>query len=176
MTGTHAGPTRPPNPSPARSAALPSPSPISPAPHLTRKNVPNSPSRGTFWDINIVAFPPQDVTLLWMGLAAVGYAVLLLAAWRFRNQDLMLYSVAFCALLLLQPYSQKQSALVLLVWPAIAGAARAGSMPKSAKTAFYWPLDCRPCNPFWRTPPFSAGCRLSAWTPSSSCWRVSPFR
>jgi len=72
-----------------------------------------------------------------MGLAAVGYALLLLAAGRFRNQDLVLYSVAFCALLLLQPYSQKQSALVLLVWPAIAGAARAGSMPKSAKTAFY---------------------------------------
>ena len=74
--------------------------------------------------INIASLEPQTVYALWLIGAAVAYLALLrLAAKAPGHLKLEAHGVAFCALVLLQPYSQKQTALVVLVWPALVAAA-----------------------------------------------------
>jgi hypothetical protein len=67
--------------------------------------------------LNFAAFDPRVIELLWMISAAGGYAGLLFLARRQPQTDnLTIHSVAFCALLLLQPFTQLGD-LVILLWP-----------------------------------------------------------
>jgi hypothetical protein len=66
--------------------------------------------------LNLGNFDPQAVEALWLVLAAAGYVGLLLLARRAKSNDLTVHAVAFCALLLLQPFTQIGD-LVILFWP-----------------------------------------------------------
>jgi hypothetical protein len=66
--------------------------------------------------LNLGNFDPQTVEALWLALAAAGYLGLLVLARRARSNDLTVHAVAFCALLLLQPFTQIGD-LVILFWP-----------------------------------------------------------
>ena len=66
--------------------------------------------------LNLGSFDPRMVELLWSLLAAAGYMGLLFLARRAKSDDLTLHSAAFCALLLLQPFTQTGD-LVILFWP-----------------------------------------------------------
>ena len=66
--------------------------------------------------LNLGNFDPRAVEVLWLLLAAAGYAGLLLLARRAKSNDLTVHAVAFCALLLLQPFTQIGD-LVILFWP-----------------------------------------------------------
>lgn len=82
--------------------------------HLTDPNYPK---------LNVVALDPRMVELLWVILAAAGYtALLFLARRRSRPDELTMHAVAFCALLLLQPFTQMGD-LVILFWPIAVGLA-----------------------------------------------------
>ena len=89
--------------------------------------------------INIASLEPQTVYGLWLVVAAAAYLALLrLAAKAPGHLNLEAHGVAFCALVLLQPYSQKQSALVVLVWPAlIAAAGLRRALPSWGRIAIY---------------------------------------
>jgi Glycosyltransferase family 87 len=66
--------------------------------------------------LNLGNFDPRTVEVLWLMLAAAGYLGLLLLARRAKSDDLTIHAVAFCALLLLQPFTQVGD-LVILFWP-----------------------------------------------------------
>jgi hypothetical protein len=67
--------------------------------------------------LNVGSFDPRVVEVLWFLLAAAGYGGLLVLTRRQPEVDkLANHSVAFCALLLLQPFTQMGD-LVILFWP-----------------------------------------------------------
>lgn len=66
--------------------------------------------------LNVGNFDRRTVEALWFVLAAAGYMGLLLLAWRAKSNDLRVHAIAFCALLLLQPFTQMGD-LVILLWP-----------------------------------------------------------
>ena len=73
--------------------------------------------------------------VLWLAVGAAGYAMLMLVANRWRGSALRMDAIAFCALVLLQPFAQKQSSLVVLVLPALV----AGCLPaRTRKTRAGW--------------------------------------
>ena len=75
--------------------------------------------------VHVASVGPRTIGLLWAGLVAVGYGLLLWLAAKSRSRfRYEVDGIAFCALVLLEPYSQKQSALVVLVWPALVVASR----------------------------------------------------
>jgi hypothetical protein len=72
---------------------------------------------------------PGTVRFLWMALAGVAYAGLLFIAARIPKTNAYLCdALAFTMLILLQPFSQKYT-LVVLLWPAMV----AGRMTKEGK-------------------------------------------
>ena len=70
--------------------------------------------------INIASVTPETVRTLWIALAGIGYlGLLLVTAWWHRSTKFGLTeALAFTGLILLQPFSQKYS-LVVLLWPAM---------------------------------------------------------
>ena len=69
--------------------------------------------------VHFAELSPGGVRLLWAGLAGLGYAALLVIAARYRKTVFgLIEGLAFAALILLEPFSQKY-ALVVLLWPAI---------------------------------------------------------
>ena len=72
--------------------------------------------------LNFASFDPRAIEFLWVVLAAAGYVGLLVLARKAQSEDLTLDSIAFCALLLLQPFTQIGD-LVILLWPVTAAVA-----------------------------------------------------
>ncbi len=72
--------------------------------------------------IQVAEVDPQLVRLLWMALAGIVYAGLLVLASRGKERQYgLLDGLGFAMLILLQPFSQKY-ALVVLLWPAMVAA------------------------------------------------------
>ena len=70
--------------------------------------------------VNIAALNPVFVRTIWLGIAGLAYAGLLVIAYRHRGRDEWLdHGLAFCLLILLEPFTQKY-ALCVLLWPALA--------------------------------------------------------
>ena len=68
--------------------------------------------------VHVTALDPRVVRLIWFGLAAAGYVMLLVIAYRRRGSEGWLeHGLAFCLLAVLEPFTQKY-ALALLLWPA----------------------------------------------------------
>ena len=90
-------------------------------------------------EINIASLEPQTVYGLWLVVAVAAYSALLRLAGKAPGHlNLEAHGVAFCALVLLQPYSQKQTALVVLVWPAlIAAAGLRQALPSWGRSVIY---------------------------------------
>jgi len=90
--------------------------------------------------LNLGSFDPRMVELLWFVLAAAGYAGLLFLAWRRPQSDnLTIHGVAFCMLLLLQPFTQMGD-LVILFWPvciAVAALHDDADLPAWIRAALY---------------------------------------
>jgi hypothetical protein len=73
--------------------------------------------------LNFTSFDPRAIEFLWVVLAAAGYVgLLVLARKTSQSEELALDSIAFCALLLLQPFTQIGD-LVILLWPVTAAVA-----------------------------------------------------
>ena len=69
--------------------------------------------------VDIADLDPFFVRMLWLILAGTAYGALLMLANKRRNSDgWASHGVAFCALVLLQPFTQKY-ALAVLLWPAL---------------------------------------------------------
>ena len=87
--------------------------------YFTAINYAAMPDPG-YWNINLLSLSPELVRVVWVALTVVAYLALLAAAYR-RNKGngLHLHAIAFCLLVLLQPFSQKQSALVVLLLPGL---------------------------------------------------------
>ncbi len=86
--------------------------------YLTEIAYSSMPDSG-YWNVNIAAISAETVRMVWMAIAVLGYGGLLLTASKRRIEELRLHAIAFCVVVLLQPFSQKQSALVVLVLPAL---------------------------------------------------------
>jgi alpha-1,2-mannosyltransferase len=98
--------------------------------HLTFVDWRSSPDPN-YPAINWLALDPEAVRTAWILLAGAGYAGLLWLARRLpAARDRLLHGVAFCGLILLEPYAQKQSALAVLLWPAVVAAALRPQMPR----------------------------------------------
>jgi glycosyl transferase family 87 len=90
--------------------------------------------------LNLGSFDPRMVELLWFVLAAAGYAGLLFLARRRPQADnLTIHGVAFCMLLLLEPFTQMGD-LVILFWPiciAVAALHDDADLPVWIRAALY---------------------------------------
>jgi hypothetical protein len=72
---------------------------------------------------NLTSVDSRVVESAWVVLSAVGYAGLLLLAYRHRKLDeLIVHAIAFCCYALLQPFTQAGD-LVVLLWPIAVAAA-----------------------------------------------------
>jgi hypothetical protein len=76
--------------------------------------------------VHIATFDPASVRTLWMIAVGLLYAGFLLVSRQRQNQFGMSEALAFSAIILLQPFSQKY-ALVVLLWPALVAARLAES-------------------------------------------------
>jgi hypothetical protein len=86
--------------------------------------------------IHWAEFSPEAVRLLWIVVAAVGCSALLIGAWRSSaRRDLEWAALGFCTLALFQPFSQKQIALTVLLWPAVTASARARGWARASLIA-----------------------------------------
>jgi len=89
--------------------------------------------------IHFRTMDPAVVRGLWMTLAAMAYAGLLLLAYARRHDDgWAVHGAAWCGLVLLQPFTQKY-ALAVLLWPALVAGALIASrqVPLVVKLAIY---------------------------------------
>ena len=76
--------------------------------------------------VNWLALDAAAVRTAWLVLVALGYGGLLWLARRLpQSCHFRLHGIAFCALILLEPFAQKQSAFTVLLWPALAASALA---------------------------------------------------
>jgi len=90
--------------------------------HLTEIDYSNQPDPN-YPAVNSLPLDSDVVYGLWLVLTGSCYAALLwLAKKTPASRWLMMLAVAWCALPLLQPYTQKTIALVVWVWPALAAA------------------------------------------------------
>jgi hypothetical protein len=93
---------------------------------------------------NVAAANPGVVEWVWALLAVAGYTMLLLFAHREIGGDaLAVHGVAFCGLLLLQPFTQTTD-MVVLLWPIVVAAAylrRGGGSPRWARATLYVSLS-----------------------------------
>jgi len=93
--------------------------------------------------LNLATLDPRLLEFLWFILAAAGYAGLLALARREHSDDLTTHSIAFCALLLLQPFTQIGD-LVILLWPiaiAVAALRDQAALPAWGRAALYLALS-----------------------------------
>lgn len=92
---------------------------------------------------NFAAFDPRIVELLWLILAAAGYmGLLFLARSRPQFDGPMIHAIAFCALVLLQPFTQMGD-LVILFWPiavAVATLHEEANLPAWLRACLYMAL------------------------------------
>lgn len=84
--------------------------------YLTR--VPPAVTGGRYPAVNLAAWPEAVVSRLWLVLDLLGYALLLIFAWRARAPSWGVDGVAFCALALLIPFAHIED-LVVVLWPAM---------------------------------------------------------
>jgi glycosyl transferase family 87 len=69
--------------------------------------------------VNIAAFDPANVLMIWAAISATAYVGLLFIANGGReNNDWFDHALAFCLLALLEPFTQKYM-LAMLLWPAL---------------------------------------------------------
>jgi len=74
---------------------------------------------GNYPQVNVTSLNPAAVRMLWMILAGAIYAGFLLLAYSRKSEPGPVdHALAFCLLVLLQPFTQKY-ALVVLFWPAL---------------------------------------------------------
>lgn len=93
--------------------------------------------------LNFANFDPRAIELVWVVLAAAGYMGLLILARKTQSEELTLHSIAFCALLLLQPFTQIGD-LVILLWPVAAAVAALyfdEDLPLWGRASFYLALS-----------------------------------
>ena len=91
--------------------------------HLTEIDYSNQPDPN-YPAVNSLSLDPDSVYGLWLVLTGSCYdALLWLAKTTPASRSLTMLAVAWCALPLLQPYSHKTIALVVLVWPALVASA-----------------------------------------------------
>ena len=93
--------------------------------------------------LNFTSFDPRAVELLWVVLAAAGYIGLLLLAHKNKSEGLTMDSIAFCAFLQLQPFTQIGD-LVILLWPVAAVVAELyynEELPAWVRAALYLALS-----------------------------------
>jgi Glycosyltransferase family 87 len=99
---------------------------------------------------NFAEFDPRIVESLWIILAAVGYVGLLLLARRRPQSDgPMIHAIAFCALVLLQPFTQMGD-LVSLFWPiavAVAALHDHSDLPRWVRITLYVALSVMALKP-----------------------------
>ncbi len=94
--------------------------------HLTNVDYSGQPDPN-YPAVNSASLDPESVYTFWLLLTGICYGGLLWLAKKTPPERLLTsYAVAWCALPLLQPYSQKTIALVVLVWPALVAAASVG--------------------------------------------------
>ncbi len=87
--------------------------------------------------INWAELDPRDVWQAWMLLVALGYGSLLwLARYTPDRFELPLNGIAFCALILLQPFTHRGTDLVVLLLPAFAAAAFWEKLPPWGRWLF----------------------------------------
>lgn len=87
--------------------------------------------------INWLSLAPETVEILWIGIVTAGCVALWMRAWRLPDSaEPTAAAAAFCALVLLEPYAQRQTALVVLAWPALVAAQRAWERSGPARTLF----------------------------------------
>jgi Glycosyltransferase family 87 len=92
--------------------------------------------------LNVGNFDRRAVEALWFVIAAAGYTGLLVLARRAKSNDLTVHAIAFCALVLLQPFTQMGD-LVILLWPIAVGAAALrndAGLPAWTRAALYTAL------------------------------------
>jgi hypothetical protein len=88
--------------------------------------------------VNFVSLDAQAVYYVWIFLSLAGYAAFLWYAHRhWKAAPLEVLSIGFCALVVLEPYSQKQIALAVLALPALAAAFRVPAMPAWGRRCLY---------------------------------------
>jgi hypothetical protein len=76
--------------------------------------------------VHVTAQNAGTVRIIWLVLTAAGYSALLILAARYKRSAFgAIQGLAFAALVLLQPFSQKYT-LVVLLWPAIVAGRLAG--------------------------------------------------
>ena len=94
--------------------------------------------------LNVAAFDARAIELLWLILASAGCTGLFVLARRQPQSDnLTTHAVAFCGLLLLQPFTQVGD-LVILFWPiaiAVAALHDDADLPSWARAALYIALS-----------------------------------
>jgi alpha-1,2-mannosyltransferase len=106
--------------------------------HLTEVDYAGMPDPN-YPRVEWVALEPALVRAAWVFLVAAGGFTLWLLARRAGGvRRLEADGIAFCALVLLQPYTQKQTTLVVLLWPAlVAAAALRRPMNRWGRAAIY---------------------------------------
>lgn len=77
-------------------------------------------------NIHWAELSPETVRWIWLAAASIACLALFAGAWRSgKGRDLEWAALAFCALVLFEPFSQKQIALTVLTWPAVVASSRA---------------------------------------------------
>jgi hypothetical protein len=94
--------------------------------------------------VHVAALDPGVVRLAWMALAGLGYALLLYLTARNKERPLLSDALAFAMLVILEPFSQKYT-LVVLLWSAMVAGRMTGSkwrwvLYAAAVIAFVQPL------------------------------------
>jgi hypothetical protein len=94
--------------------------------------------------LNFATFDPRFIELLWLILASAGCTGLLVLSRRQpQSNNLTIHAVAFCGLLLLQPFTQFGD-LVILFWPiaiAVSALHNDADLPAWARAALYLALS-----------------------------------
>lgn len=104
--------------------------------HLTPLSWQDAPDPN-YPEVNWLSLDPETVGLLWLGLVAIGCGALWLRARTLpASAEPTAAAAAFCALVLLEPYAQRQTALVVMAWPALVAARRAWQTPGPARMLF----------------------------------------
>jgi glycosyl transferase family 87 len=89
-------------------------------------------------NVNIAAFEPANVLMLWASIAATAYVGLLfIANKRHESNNLFEHALAFCLVALLEPFTQKYALAVLLLPALMAGSVLTGSSGRVPRILIY---------------------------------------
>ncbi len=104
--------------------------------HLTPLSWDDAPDPN-YPTVNWLSLDPGTVQLAWVTLVVVGCLLLWRRAWKLPSAaEPTAAAAAFCALVLLEPYAQRQTALVVMAWPALVAARQAWRGPCLARVVF----------------------------------------